>query len=131
MNIKFEGGQSRIGKTIEQGLPLYIENSPLFSLSRVSTPLLILHNDQDGAVPWYQGIELYIGMRRLNKEAYMFNYNGEPHGIQGRANQKDWASRMQTFFDVKLKGQPEPEWMKKGIAAKDKGKDQVAPAIRP
>jgi dipeptidyl aminopeptidase/acylaminoacyl peptidase len=129
--MQYEGGQSRIGKTIEEGLPLYIENSPLFSLSRTSTPLLILHNDQDGAVPWYQGIELYIGMRRLGKEAYMFNYNGEPHGIQGRANQKDWANRMQTFFDVKLKGAPEPEWMAKGIAAKDKGKDVVAPKITP
>lgn len=129
--MQYEGGQSRIGKTIENGLPLYIENSPLFSLSRVSTPLLILHNDMDDAVPWQQGIELYIGMRRQGKEAYMFTYNGEPHGIQGRANQKDFATRMQTFFDVKLKGAPEPDWMQKGIAAKDKGKDQVAPVIRP
>ena len=63
--------------------------------------------------------------------AYMCTYNGEPHGIQGRANQKDFATRMQTFFDVKLKGAPEPDWMQKGIAAKDKGKDQVAPVIRP
>ena len=129
--MQYETGQSRIGKTIEEGLPLYIENSPLFSLSRVSTPLLILHNDMDDAVPWQQGIELYIGMRRQGKEAYMFTYNGEPHGIQGRANQKDFAGRMQTFFDVKLKGAPEPEWMKNGIAAKDKGRDQVAPVIRP
>jgi dipeptidyl aminopeptidase/acylaminoacyl peptidase len=129
--MQYEGGQSRIGKTIEEGLPLYIENSPLFSLSRVNTPLLILHNDQDGAVPWYQGIELYIGMRRNGKEAYMFNYNGEPHGIQGRANQKDWANRMMTFFDVKLKGAPEPEWIKKGIAAKDKGKDVQVQKITP
>lgn len=129
--MQYETGQSRIGKTIEEGLPLYIENSPLFSLSRVSTPLLILHNDMDDAVPWQQGIELYIGMRRQGKEAYMFTYNGEPHGIQGRANQKDFAGRMQTFFDVKLKGAPEPEWMKNGIAAKDKGRDQIAPVIRP
>jgi len=130
--MQYESGQSRIGKSLQEGLPLYLENSPLFALDRVKTPLLILHNDQDGAVPWYQGIELYIGMRRLGKEAYLFNYNNELHGIQGRANQKDWAMRMQTFFDVRLKGAPEPEWMTKGIAAKDKGKDQLAkPVIRP
>ena len=71
-------------------------------------------------------------LRRQGKESYLFNYNNELHGIQGRANQKDWAGRMQTFFDVKLKGAPEPEWMAKGIAAKDKGKDQLAkPVIRP
>jgi dipeptidyl aminopeptidase/acylaminoacyl peptidase len=129
--MQYENGQSRIGKSIWDGLPLYIENSPLFSLDRVHTPLLILHNDHDDAVPWYQGIELYIGMRRLGKESYLFNYNDEPHGIQGRANQKDWAMRMQTFFDVKLKGTPAPDWMEHGIAAKDKGRDQVTPTIRP
>jgi dipeptidyl aminopeptidase/acylaminoacyl peptidase len=122
---QYETGQSRIGKSIWEGLPLYIENSPLFGLDRVKTPLLILHNDQDGAVPWYQGIELYIGMRRLGKEAYLFNYNNELHGISGRANQKDWAMRMQQFFDTKLKGAPAPEWMIKGIPAKDKGKDVI------
>ncbi len=129
--MQYENGQSRIGKSLWEGLPLYLENSPLFHLDRVTTPLLILHNDMDDAVPWYQGIEMYIGMRRLGKEAYLFNYNNELHGIQGRANQKDWAMRMQTFFDVKLKGAPEPEWMTKGIPAKDKGKDQVVPVIRP
>lgn len=129
--FQYEATQSRIGKTIWDGLPLYLENSPLFALDRVHTPLLILHNDHDDAVPWYQGIELYIGMRRLGKEAYFFNYNDELHGIQGRANQKDWAMRMQTFFDVKLKGQPMPEWMKDGIKAIDKGRDQLAPTIRP
>jgi dipeptidyl aminopeptidase/acylaminoacyl peptidase len=127
--MQYESGQSRIGKTIQEGLPLYIENSPLFSLDRVHTPLLILHNDMDGAVPWYQGIELYIGMRRQGKEAYLFNYNGETHGLQGRANQKDWAMRMQTFFDVKLKSARQPEWMTKGIAAKDKGRDQLTKIV--
>jgi hypothetical protein len=130
--MQYEAGQSRIGKSVWEGLPLYIENSPLFGLERVQTPLLILHNDQDGAVPWYQGIELYIGMRRLSKEAYLFNYNNEPHGIQGRANQKDWAMRMQQFFDAKLKGAPTPDWMVHGIPAKDKGKDQIIkPIIHP
>jgi dipeptidyl aminopeptidase/acylaminoacyl peptidase len=128
--MQYEDGQSRIGKNLQEGLPLYLENSPLFHVQRISTPLLMLHNDQDGAVPWYQGIEMYIGMRRHNKEVYMFNYNNELHGIQGRANQKDWANRMQTFFDVKLMGKAEPEWMTKGIAAKDKGKD-VIQTIRP
>ena len=129
--MQYEDGQSRIGKNLQEGLPLYLENSPLFHITRISTPLLMLHNDQDGAVPWYQGIEMYIGMRRHNKEVYLFNYNNELHGISGRANQKDWADRMQTFFDVKLKGAAEPEWMAKGIPAKDKGKDQIKATIRP
>ena len=63
----------------------FIENSPVFLADRVTTPLLILHNDQDDAVPWYQGIELFLSLRRLGKEVYLFNYNGEPHGLRKRA----------------------------------------------
>ena len=94
--------------------------------------MLILHNDMDDAVPWYQGIELYVGMRRLGKESYLINYNNELHGNAARQNQQDFAIRMMQFFDATLKKRPAPEWMVKGIPAKDKGREFVAPpVIRP
>ncbi len=117
--------QSRIGKSIWEAPTLYIENSPLFWLRSVTTPLFIMNNDMDDAVPWYQGIELFVGMRRLGKEVYFIDYNNDVHNPASRANQKDIAMRMQQFFDNKLKGTPAPEWMVKGIPAKDKGRDQV------
>jgi len=92
----------------------YIENSPVFHVQR-SAPLLMIHNDKDDAVPWYQGIELFLALRRNGKEAYMFNYNGEFHGLRRRHNQKDWTVRMQQFFDHHLKGAAKPEWMEKGV----------------
>ena len=128
---QYEAGQSRIGKSLFEAPDLYIQNSPLFSLPRVTTPLFIMSNDMDDAVPWWQGIELFVGMRRLGKEAYLINYNHDVHNPQGRANQKDIAMRMQQFFDNKLKGAPAPEWMVKGIPAKDKGKDQVKKVMQP
>jgi len=82
---------------------------------RVQTPLMMLHNDQDDAVPWYQGIEYYMALRRLDKEVYLLNYNGELHGLRKRANQKDYTVRMQQYFDHFLKDQRTPEWMEKGI----------------
>jgi dipeptidyl aminopeptidase/acylaminoacyl peptidase len=131
-STQYERGQSRIGKSLWEAPSLYIENSPLFFLDRVTTPLLILHNDMDDAVPWYQGIELYIGMRRLGKEAYLINYNNELHGNAARQNQQDFAIRMQQFFDATLKKKPAPEWMVKGIPAKDKGREFLPPpVIRP
>jgi|CXWL01.1.fsa_nt_gi dipeptidyl aminopeptidase/acylaminoacyl peptidase len=123
--FQYEKGQSRIGKSLWEAQDLYLENSPLFHLQRVTTPLFIMANDQDDAVPWWQGIELFVGMRRLNKEVYLINYNGDVHNPASRANQKDIAMRMQQFFDNKLKGAPAPEWMVKGIPAVDKGRDQV------
>jgi dienelactone hydrolase len=115
--FQYERTQSRIGASLWQAPQKFIENSPIFMADRVQTPLLMLHNDQDDAVPWYQGIEYYLALRRLGKECYLFNYNGEPHGLRKKANQKDYTMRMQQFFDHHLKGAPKPEWMEKGIPA--------------
>ena len=113
--FQYEETQSRIGGTPWQYPLRFIENSPIFMADKVTTPVLIIANDADDAVPWYQGIEFFLALRRLNKEAYMFTYNGEPHHLRRRPNQKDYAIRMAQFFDYKLKGAPEPEWMLKGI----------------
>jgi dipeptidyl aminopeptidase/acylaminoacyl peptidase len=125
---QYESGQSRIGKSLIEAPNLYIQNSPLFWLDRVTTPLFIMSNDMDDAVPWYQGIELFVGMRRLGKEVYMISYNNDVHNPASRANQKDIAMRMQQFFDNKLKGAPAPDWMVHGIPFVAKGRDQLAPA---
>jgi dipeptidyl aminopeptidase/acylaminoacyl peptidase len=113
--FQYERTQSRIGGSLWEYPMRFIENSPVFHAHRVQTPILMLHNDNDDAVPWYQGIEYYLALRRLDKEVYMFNYNGEPHGIRRRPNQKDYTRRLQEFFDHFLKGAPAPEWMEKGI----------------
>ena len=84
-------------------------------IDRITAPVLILENDGDDAVPWYQGLEFFLSMRRLGKEVYLWNYNGEKHGLRNRPTQKDYTVRMQQFFDHFLKGAPEPDWMQKGI----------------
>lgn len=128
--FQYEHSQSRIGGSLWDYPMRFLENSPVFRADRVQTPLLMIHNDEDDAVPWYQGIEYYLALRRLGKEVYMFNYNGERHGLRKRINQKDYTRRMQEFFDHFLKGAPEPEWMKKGIPylqrEKEKEKYRVA-----
>jgi hypothetical protein len=125
---QYETGQSRIGKSLIEAPQLYIENSPLFHLDRVTTPLFIMNNDADDAVPWYQGIEYFVNMRRLGKEVYFIDYNNDVHNPASRANQKDIAMRMQQFFDNKLMGKPAPDWMVHGIPYVAKGKDQLGPA---
>ena len=120
--FQYEQTQSRIGGNLWDKLPLYMLNSPLFFAPRVNTPLLIMHNDNDGAVPWYQGIEYFNALRRLRKPVWMLVYNGAPHNLKRRADEKDLTRRMQQFFDHYLKGAPEPVWMSKGIPATEKGK---------
>ena len=112
--FQYEHTQSRIGKTIWEAPELYVENSPIFGLPNVTTPLLIMHNDGDGAVPWYQGIEMFMGLRRLHKPAWLLNYNGDEHNLMKKGNRKDLSRRMKQFFDFYLNGGVEPEWMEKG-----------------
>jgi dipeptidyl aminopeptidase/acylaminoacyl peptidase len=128
--FQYERTQSRIGGSLWQSPLLFLENSPVFWADRVRTPLMMIHNDNDDAVPWYQGIEYFLALRRLGKEVYLFNYNGEPHGLRRRANQKDYCMRLQQFFDHYLKGAPKPEWMEKGIPylEREKEKEQYKPS---
>jgi len=120
--FQYEKTQSRIGGTLWDEQDLYIENSPLFHVPNIETPLFIMHNDADGAVPWYQGIEFYMSLRRLQKPAWMVVYNGEAHNLRKRKNRKDLSVRMGQFFDHYLKGEPMPEWMAYGLPATLKGR---------
>lgn len=118
---QYEQTQSRLGSTMSDSLHLYIENSPLFYAENIKTPLLIMHNDKDGAVPWYQGIELFMSMRRLCKPVWLLQYNNEAHNLMYRRNSKDLSIRLQQFFDHYLKGDPAPVWITRGLPAIDKG----------
>lgn len=120
--FQYERTQSRIGGTLWEATSEYLHNSPVFYADKIWTPLLMMHNDEDGAVPWYQGIEMFVAMRRLQRPVWMLNYNGEAHGLRKEANRKDWAVRMQQFFDHYLKDAPAPVWMEEGIPAVEKGK---------
>jgi len=112
--FQYENTQSRIGGTLWERPLLYIENSPLFHAPRVNTPLLMMHNDNDGAVPWYQGIEYFMALYRLGKPVWMLNYNGMDHNIEAKywANRIDLSTKMFGFFNYYLKKQDQPQWMK-------------------
>lgn len=121
--FQYEKTQSRIGATLWEKKQLYLENSPLFYLNRVKTPVVIMHNDADGAVPWYQGIEMFTALRRLGKQVWMLNYNGEGHGLTVRKDKLDYQIRMQQFFDWILKGEKPTRWILEGVPYVEKGKD--------
>lgn len=119
--FQYEQSQSRVGKPLWDAPDLYLKNSPLFGLPRVTTPVLIMHNDNDGAVPWYQGIEMFMGLRRLQKPAWLLEYNNEAHNLKERRNRRDLTIRMQQFFDHYMLNAPMPAWMKHGVPTMKKG----------
>ncbi len=113
--FQYEKTQSRIGASLWERRDLYIENSPLFFADRIKTPLLIIFGDEDGAVPWYQGIELYLAMRRLEKDCVFLTYRGEPHHPQKYPNKLDWFKKMKEYFDHYLKDKKGPDWITQGV----------------
>lgn len=122
----FEGGQVRqlrIAETLWQRPDLYIKNSPIFKADQVQTPLLIMHNDMDGIVPWDQAMEWFTALRRLRKKVWLLNYEKEEHSTDEKDNQLDFSIRLKQFFDHFLEGAPEPKWMAEGIPATAKGYD--------
>ncbi len=120
---QYEKGQSRIGSNLWDDVDAYIRNSPLFHIPNTTTPLLIMHNDRDGAVPYYQGIELFMGLKRLNKPVWLLIYNKEDHNLTQLKNMKDLTVKTLQFYDHFLKDQPMQKWMKDGIPAHRKGLD--------
>lgn len=111
----FESSQGRFTGGYWEQQEAYIRNSPVYFAKQVQTPLVILHNDKDGAVDFTQGIEYYNTLRRLQKPVVMLQYKGENHGLAKTENQKDYAARMREFFDHHLMGKPAPDWWKDGV----------------
>jgi dipeptidyl aminopeptidase/acylaminoacyl peptidase len=111
----FESSQGRFRAGYWDDLDAFIRNSPVFHAKNVTTPLLLLHNDKDGAVDWTQGIEYFNTLRRLDKPVVLLQYKGENHGLVKSANRKDYTVRMREFFDHHLRGKPAPGWLEKGV----------------
>ncbi len=111
----FEASQGRFKGAPWENWDSYLRNSPVYHVKKVATPLLMLHNDKDGAVDFTQGIEYYNALRRLKKPVVMMQYKGENHGLSKLENRKDYAVRMMEFFDYYLKGAPAPDWWTDGV----------------
>lgn len=118
--MQYEKQQSRIGGSLWEYPERFIENSPVFFADLIQTPLLIQFGDEDGAVPWYQGIELYLALRRLQKDCIFLQYRGEPHHLRKYPNKLDYSIKMKEYFDHYLKGMPAPDWIKKGVPYRGK-----------
>lgn len=113
--FQYEQSQSRIGRSLADGLDLYLENSPLFQVKNAHAPMLMLHNDRDGAVPFEQSVEFFLSLRRYDKPAWLFNYHDDGHGVSRLANRKDFSRRMWQFYDHFLRGAPAPDWLVHGV----------------
>ena len=111
----FEASQGRFKGNFIDNYAAYIRNSPAFHANKQTTPLILLHNDKDGAVDFNQGITHFNTLRQLGKDVILLEYVGENHGLARPVNQKDYAVRQAEWFDHYLMGKQAPDWMVNGI----------------
>lgn len=107
-----ESGRGNMGGSLWKYRERFVENSPLFYLERVQTPILILQGAEDEANPTFLADELFASLQRLGKEATYVRYQGEGHTLQNytRAAQIDYLTRVFNWFDTWIKGlRIEPE----------------------
>jgi dipeptidyl aminopeptidase/acylaminoacyl peptidase len=99
-----EEGQGAMGGTLWQQRERYIENSPLFYLDRVQTPLLIIHGTSDPTTPLSETGQVFVGLRRLGQIVEYARYAGEGHweGDWNAANQIDYWERLVRWFETYL-----------------------------
>jgi dipeptidyl aminopeptidase/acylaminoacyl peptidase len=116
----YEIGQGRMGGSFFDKQDAYIKNSPVYHLQNVTTPLLIMHNSGDDAVPFSEAMEMFTGLRRLGKKVWVLQYKDGGHGVYGKSAE-DFTIRLQQFFDHYLMDKPAPIWMTRGISAEQKG----------
>lgn len=107
-----EMGQQNLFKSMWDRPEWYIQNSPIFYVDKVTTPILLLHNRLDNHVPFSQGAEFFIALQRLGKPAWLLQYDKEDHLVDRNIeNQWDLTTRVVQFFDHYLKGASVPLWM--------------------
>ncbi len=107
---RFEYDQFRMGKSLFEDLEGYRSNSPINTVSNVSTPLLSYTGEEDTQVNPYQTMEFYLALRRLKKDHIMLIYPKEDHVIQIPENQIDITNRISDWFGYFLKGEIKPTW---------------------
>ncbi|MFC1545332.1 S9 family peptidase [Gemmatimonadota bacterium] len=119
----FEVGQGRMEVPPWEDLDAYMQNSALFNIEDLNTPLLVAFGDNDGAVDWHQGIELYNAARRENKDYVMLVYPGENHSLRQEPNQIDYHDRILQWFGHYLRGDEAETWISEGVSLLDREKE--------
>lgn len=100
-----EMAQGRMGGSPWKYRERYLENSPVFYLDRVQTPVLIIQGAEDPSGKDFYSNEIFMNLRRLGKEATYLKYRDAGHTIASfkYVEQVDVMQRMLTWFDSHLK----------------------------
>jgi len=96
-----------------QDLQEWMERSPITHVERITTPLMVIHSEEDWRTPIAQGETMFRALKQLRKPVVMVRFPGESHelsrsGAPPRRVQNQ--QHIRRWFDHWLMGKPAPEY---------------------
>ncbi len=82
---------------------IYVDQSPLFSADKITTPLLLLHGSADTNVPLGESLQLWVGLKILGRPVEMVQVEGEDHHILTYSKRIEWHNAIMSWFGKYLK----------------------------
>jgi dipeptidyl aminopeptidase/acylaminoacyl peptidase len=86
-----------------------LERSPVTYASRITTPLMIVHSEEDWRTPIGQGEAMFRALKQQKKTAVMVRFPGENHELSRSGTPSRRIQRLQHYhkwFDKWLLGRP-------------------------
>lgn len=109
--LRVESQQFRMKNNVFDDWDNYLENSPIYHLKNVNTPVLIWTGLKDPNVSPAQSKMFFLGLKRLKKKAVLLEYVNERHNVFNPSNQLDLNVKTWQWFDYYLKNKKPADWI--------------------
>ncbi|PAJ72613.1 S9 family peptidase [Pseudoalteromonas sp. NBT06-2] len=100
-------GEASKGSFPWNNTKLYSQHSPVYNADKVTTPLLLIHGNEDTNVPPGESHNMYTALKILNKDVELVEYKNANHQIFARDKRFHWWDTIMAYFDKNLKDQPQ------------------------
>jgi dipeptidyl aminopeptidase/acylaminoacyl peptidase len=88
-----------VGKTHLEAPDIYLRHSPVTYAEQITTPVLILHSEQDLRCPINQAEELFVALRLLGRQPVMVRFPGESHELSRSGSPRHRVMRAGCILD--------------------------------
>jgi dipeptidyl aminopeptidase/acylaminoacyl peptidase len=99
-----------VGRTHLEDPAAYLRQSPVTYVAQMTTPVLILHSEDDLRCPMSQAEELFVALRMLGRDPVFVRFPGESHELSRSGSPRHRVERarlIMDWFTEKLGGEGE------------------------
>ncbi len=91
--------RTAVGRSHLEDPAAYVRQSPITYVSRMTTPVLILHSEDDLRCPISQAEELFVALRLLGRDPVFVRFPGESHELSRSGAPRHRVERARLILD--------------------------------